>query len=300
MSPSIATDYDIRVTAPLNAGSSELTIVARGDITLEAGGSARGRQVNLNALGRQDDPTTGRITDRIGGGTGSAPGTFAVQASELAVMVANDQIGSTSTAEGGRFNVDAPLFQLLKGSPDEAQIDPGFGAEDSSSDEVEAMFQAYSTDLGGLGLYSALGFTGGVNVPTIIPGLESTGLGELAFVDEGLFLLPEPYAAPDPATLVPPLQDPDFPGDLRPDDPDDGVAWTAFFDEVLSEYVAERYLLPEETDPERIARAKRSAEEELAGLIAFYETVRERERRSLAAQERALEKEQGLESGDQG
>ena len=152
------------------------------------------------------------------------------------------------------------------------------------------MFEAYSRDLGGLGLYSALGFTGGVNVPTIIPGLESTGLGELAFIDEGLFLLPEPYAAPDPATLVPPLQDPDFPGDLRPGDPDDAVAWESFLDQVLRDYVFERYLRPEETDPERIARATRAAERELAELVDFYEAFRERERRTLAAQKEALEK----------
>jgi hypothetical protein len=71
-------------------------------------------------------------------------------------------------------------------------------------------------------------------------GLETTGLGELLYVDEGVFFLPYPYMTSIQAILLAALADPDFPADRRPDNPDDEQAWQIFFAGVLKDYVQSR------------------------------------------------------------
>jgi hypothetical protein len=112
-------------------------------------------------------------------------------------------------------------------------------------------------------------------------GLETTGLGELVYVDEGLFLLPQPYAQPIQATLLPALMDPDLPAHLRPDDPDDEDAWQAFYSGVLKSYAQSRYPLPEgASEAERAAVAEKS-DREWNSLVAYFQNVRQRERATL-------------------
>jgi hypothetical protein len=289
VAPGTATDYDVVVTSALDAGANaEVTVVARGDVTFEAGASIEGRQVNVIALGKQGDTTTGNVTDRVTTPTGA--GAFAIGAIELAVIVANDQVGSASSAEGGSLNVLAPSFDLLKGASEDALVDPGTGGIfDDSAGQADAIATVYGTALGGSGLFSTPNFSSSFVSPTNTLGLETTGLGEFGVIDEGLFLLPDPYAAPEPAILVPPLQDPDFPADLRPDDPDDDVAWSEFYDDVLREYVGVRYRLSEQGSEETRQRSEQAVTDELAGLIAYYEAVRTRERAALAAQDEELE-----------
>jgi hypothetical protein len=112
-------------------------------------------------------------------------------------------------------------------------------------------------------------------------GLETTGLGELLYVDEGVFLLPDPYTTPIQATLLPALADPDFPADRRPDDPDDEAAWQTFFASVLKDYVQSRYLLREDAPESERAAVDARIEDEWQSLVAYFQGIRERERAAI-------------------
>jgi hypothetical protein len=108
-------------------------------------------------------------------------------------------------------------------------------------------------------------------------GLETTGLGEILYLDDGVFLLPSPYVTPVEATLLPALMDPDFPSDRRPEDPDDDEAWLAYFDTVLRDYVQSRYLLPDDASAAQRAEANARIETEWQSLVAFFQGIRARE-----------------------
>jgi hypothetical protein len=100
----------------------------------------------------------------------------------------------------------------------------------SDTSTVLAAFQSQGFFLDPLN-QAALGRTVGLETT----GLQTTGLGELLYLDEGVFLLPDPYTTPVQATLLPALMDPDFPSNRRPDDPDDEEAWQSFFNGVLKD-----------------------------------------------------------------
>ncbi|NIP46920.1 MAG: hypothetical protein GWN21_11720, partial [Gammaproteobacteria bacterium] len=108
-------------------------------------------------------------------------------------------------------------------------------------------------------------------------GLETTGLGELIYVDEGVFLLPDPYTTSVQATLLPVFMDPALPADLRPDNPADEQAWQSFYSGVLRDYVQSRYQLSENaTQAERDAVEAR-IESEWRSLVEYFEGIRARE-----------------------
>ena len=113
-------------------------------------------------------------------------------------------------------------------------------------------------------------------------GLETTGLGELLYIDDGVFLLPDPYTTPIQAMLLPALLDPDFPSDRRPDDPDDEAGWQSFYAGVLKDYVQSRYLMPEDASPAERAAVEARVETEWQVLVAFFENIRNREQAALA------------------
>ena len=283
--PDTAANYDVAIRSPLNAGTADLTIVARGNITFETGGSVRGRQVKLNALGRQGDPSTGNITDRINPpATGAAPGTFAVQAIDLAVLVANRSIGSASPAEGGDFNADVPRLQALQPPPGTPALDLGGGIVDPSNDSAIALFSAFGPDLGGLGLYST-NLTG-TDLDPVTPLSSRRDVSRLAVTDpleyEPIRAYPRergaPYAISHPAMMPPWDRDPTFPGDLQPLDPDDVAAWERFY-ATLRAYAEERHAPREDPSPEAVARSRARAEREAAEMAAYFERLRDRRRR---------------------
>jgi hypothetical protein len=138
---------------------------------------------------------------------------------------------------------------------------------------VLAAFQAQGFFLDALN-QAALSRTVGLETT----GLETTGLGELLYVDEGVFLLPDPYTTPIQATLLPALADPDFPAGRRPDDPDDEEAWQTFYTSVLKDYVQSRYLLREDAPESERAAVDARIENEWRSLVAYFQSIRERER----------------------
>jgi hypothetical protein len=112
-------------------------------------------------------------------------------------------------------------------------------------------------------------------------GLQTTGLGELLYLDEGVFLLPDPYTTPVQATLLPALMDPDFPSNRRPDDPDDEEAWQSFFNGVLKDYVQSRYLLPDDASASLRAQVNARIAAEWQSLVDHFQKVRGREHAAM-------------------
>lgn len=124
---------------------------------------------------------------------------------------------------------------------------------------------------------AALGRTVGLETT----GLETTGLGELLYVDEGLYLLPQPFATPIQATLLPALVDPDFPANRRPDDPDDDEAWQQFFNGALKDYVQSRYPVPPGAGAEQRGAIEARMQREWQSLVDYFQQIRGRERASI-------------------
>jgi hypothetical protein len=81
---------------------------------------------------------------------------------------------------------------------------------------------------------------------------------------------------------MPVLGDPDFPGDQRPEDPDDDAQWQAFFEDVVREYLLSRFPLAEDASAQERAAIEVEITAELQTIVDYYEEVRENERLRLA------------------
>lgn len=104
-----------------------------------------------------------------------------------------------------------------------------------------------------------------------------------------MFLLPDAFTKPDPAILPAALSDPDSPADLRPDDPDDEEAWWAYFEQVVRDYVRERFAAPENASADEMLAAEKRVTKEMTDVVTYYEQVRTRERAIFALQHQQLE-----------
>jgi hypothetical protein len=305
-------DYagNVTVIAPLSV-PSDLTMVSLGDILIDnvAGGSlSAGGTLSLIALGL-DATSAASAGISVPAGFTSDGGTIldtevsvgdpALTADTLA-MLAPAAIGSDSG--GASLVVEVTNQTEVATNASETFIDsltqsPIVSFTIGSGETffaIDSIVGAYGTS--GLGLFDDSIFISAQNRVTARAGLQ-TETGEIGFIDVGLFLLPDAYAVSRPGVFLAALADPDFPGDLRPDDPDDEEEWALFFEEVVREFVASRYLpLPEDASEEAKAERERRITAEMADIITYYDTVRARERAIIAFE---AEQQRLLEGGEE-
>jgi hypothetical protein len=130
--------------------------------------------------------------------------------------------------------------------------------------------------------FISIGEVSSVSINTITTPKQTEDV--LVFIDEGVFLLPSAFTTPERALLMPVLDDPDFPGDQRPEDADDDVQWQIFFEEVVREFLYTRFVLAENAGAEERVAVDEKVASELRVVITYYDRVRENERVRLAAQ----------------
>jgi len=302
-SATLAPDYDVNVTASLNAGASgKINIVARGDIVLTNGASPalNAGVVSLTALGGASNPESGNILDT----DPSAAANPSISARAL-IAIANNRVGSDDNALGGAINATiTDGISVIQGSTEDALINSNAGAVDTattfanltnnldlSANDIAANF---GSDTGGAitvpGVFAFNFFSSTELTASTISsaGLESAGLetksGEDAGVDEGVFLLPDTFSVPELALLMPILQDPDYPADTQPEDPDDDEAWAEFFG-TLKEFVESRYQKEgTDTGKQKLSRnARKHIKEDLGIIKKYYKWLRKHMRKDLAA-----------------
>ena len=286
---------NVEITGLLKT-AGDIFLAGAGDINFDNTAAGVGRVestktngvVSIAALGSSSIVESGNITDTGVFNSFANPDRVAVAvgSSGTIELLANNQIG-TETGGGAKFNLSAPTLSVAQVAEGEAQVDNAIFSA-LNTDSVQEILTAYSAPGSAISSFIGAGLSGAVlqnliQTPSSTPKQEK---GELGFIDEGVFLLPSAFTSPERAILMPILGDPDFPGDQRPEDPDDDAEWLAFFEDVVREYIASRYLLAENaTSEERAVRAVIEAiiTSELQAIIAFYEMVRERERTQLAA-----------------
>ncbi|MCZ6845675.1 MAG: filamentous hemagglutinin N-terminal domain-containing protein [Alphaproteobacteria bacterium] len=269
---------NVRVEDGLSVGDAVLTIGGLGDVTLDNHGDplTSDRAIVIVAVGdRRVFP--GLVSHRGGNilDTDASAGASATLKAPVVNTIAQGSVGVASNAlevavgTGGRANfVTGASNAFINTVPGGESVTNIVGTS-----IVLAAFQAQGFFLDALN-QAALSRTVGLETT----GLETTGLGELLYLDEGVFLLPDPYTTPIQATLLPALADPDFPADRRPDDPDDEQAWQTFFAGVLKDYVQSRYLLDEDATASERAAVDARIESEWQSLVAYFQSIRARER----------------------
>ncbi|MDX1432256.1 MAG: filamentous hemagglutinin N-terminal domain-containing protein [Gammaproteobacteria bacterium] len=272
---------NVKVTRGLSVGDAVLTVGGLGDVMLDNTSPLRSDQrINIVAVGdRRVFPSLvahhgGNIDD-----TNARPGAPVSLQAPVVNVIAQGRVGASDNAlevsvgSGGRVNfvtgADNVFINVL---PAGASVN---NVADTSP--VLAAFQSQGFFLEALS-ERALARTVGLETT----GLETTGLGELLYVDEGVFLLPEPYTTPVSATLLPALMDPDFPANRRPVDADDHAGWQAFYDGVLRDYVQDRYLVADDAPESERDEASAQVEREWRSLIEHFEGIRARERAGVA------------------
>jgi hypothetical protein len=283
---------NIQITSALTTGG-DVFVVGAGDITFTGAGriNSPGNTVSLVALGSAAVPESGNIRDDNALPTGAAPNF--VTAGTLELLAAN-QIGSESGAEGGTLNFQAAIVSAAQVAEGDAQVDnANRSAGDSDSvlavQEVYALAAASGAALGGLfnDAFLGIGEVASLSVTTISTPKQAKG--ELGFIDEGVFLLPSAFTSPERALLMPLLGDADFPADQRPSGPDDDDEWLVFFEEVVRPYIVARHPLAENASAQDRAQVEAQIAAELQLVISYYDAVRERERVQLARDEAARE-----------
>ena len=272
---------NVRVTTGLSVGDAVLTVGGLGDVTLDNHGAPleSDREINIIAVG--DRHVFPGLVDHNGGDvldTDSSAGASATLKAPEVNVIAQGNVGTASNAlevavgAGGQANfVTGASNAFINTLPGGESVN---NIVDTST--VLAAYQAQGFFVGDLNL-AALGRTVGLETT----GLETPGLGELLYLDEGVFLLPNPYATPIEATLLPALMDTDFPSFRRPVDPDDDEAWQTFFRTVLRDYVQSRYLLPDDASAARRAEINARIEAEWQSLVDFFQSLRAREQAAL-------------------
>ncbi len=273
---------NVRVEAGLSVGSAVLTVGGLGDVSLDNHGMplASDRGINIVAVG--DRRVFPGLVAHAGGNildTDASPLAAATLKAPVVNVIAQGRVGSSANALeievglGGRAEfvtgADNAFINTLPGGERVINV--------AGTSRILAAFQTQGFFLDALSR-AALARTVGLETT----GLETTGLGELLYVDEGVFLLPDPYTTPVQAILLPALMDPDFPADRRPDGPDDEDAWQAFYSGVLRDYVQSRYLLPDNASESDREAADTHSAREWQTLVAHFETVRARERAAIA------------------
>jgi hypothetical protein len=269
---------NVRVEDGLSVGDAVLTIGGLGDVTLDNHGDplTSDRAIVIVAVGdRRVFP--GLVSHRGGNilDTDASAGASATLKAPVVNTIAQGSVGVASNAlevavgTGGRANfvtgASNAFINTVPGGESVTNI--------AGTSIVLAAFQAQGFFLDALNQV-ALSRTVGLETT----GLETTGLGELLYLDEGVFLLPDPYTTPIQATLLPALADPQFPADRRPDDPDDEQAWQTFFAGVLKDYVQSRYLLDEDASASERAAVDARIESEWQSLVAYFQSIRARDR----------------------
>ena len=272
---------NVKVARGLSVGDAVLTVGGLGDVMLDNASPLKSaRSINIVAIG--DRRVFPDLVPHGGGNIHDTdPRTGAPVSLEAPVvnLIAQGQVGTSANAldirvaPGGGVNfVTSADNVFINTLPAGARVD---NVADTSP--VLAAFQLQGFFLEGLS-ERALARTVGLETT----GLETTGLGELLYVDEGVFLLPEPYTTPVSATLMPALMDPDFPADRRPEHADDQGAWQAFYDGPLRDYVENRYLLADDAPESERAAAVARVDREWRSLVEHFEKIRERERAGVA------------------
>jgi hypothetical protein len=272
---------NVTVKKGLSVGNAVLTVGGLGDVTLDNHGDPleSSRAVNIIAVG--DRTVFPGLVNHNGGDifdTDSSAGASATLKAPEVSAIAQGKVGSAGNAlevevgAGGQAN-------FVTGESD-AFINTLPGAQSVNNivatSTVLAAFQSQGFFLGPLN-QAAVARTVGLETT----GLETTGLGELLYLDEGVFLLPNPYVTPLEATLLPSLMDPDFPSDRRPDDPGEDEAWRVFYDTVLRDYVQSRYLLPDDASAAQRAEVNARIEVEWQSLVDFFQGIRAREQAAI-------------------
>ena len=269
---------NVLVKNGLSVGNAVLTVGGLGDVILDNHGDplVSDRAINIVAVG-----------DRS-----VFPGLVSHQGGDI--FDTNANAGAPATLKAPQINVIAQGRVGAAGNALQVEVGPGgqanfvTGASDAFINTVPGG-QSVANIAGTsavLAAFQVQGFFGAAlnraalsrTVGLETTGLETTGLGELLYIDEGVFLLPDPYTTPIQATLLPALADPDFPADRRPDDPDDEEAWQTFFASVLKDYVQSRYLLREDAPESERAAVDARIENEWRSLVAYFQSIRERER----------------------
>jgi len=279
---------DIVVGSPL-ATAGDVFLVGAGDVTFNSGSGSitTPGTVSVVALGSSAAPGSGNILDTNAGisASGATPKVLAANTVEL---LAANQIGEEGGA-GDTLNVAAVTVSAAQGLDGDAQVDRIGGTATGSS--VLEVLEVYRLATGAGGALAGLINTAFVDIggtaelTTISISTPKQTKGELGFIDEGVFFLPPAFTNPERAVLMPLLGDPDFPSDLRPQDPDDAVAWGSFFEDVVRPFIASRYPLPEDASAQQRAAVEERIRAELALIVEYYDRVRERERGILAREE---------------
>ena len=272
---------NVRVENGLSVGDAVLTIGGLGDVTLTNHGDplTSDRAINIVAVG--DRRVFPGLVSHGGGNildTDASAGASATLKAPVVNTIAQGSVGTASNAlevavgPGGRANfvtgASNAFINTVPGGESVTNI--------AGTSIVLAAFQAQGFFLDVLN-QAALSRTVGLETT----GLETTGLGELLYLDEGVFLLPDPYTTPIQAMLLPALADPDFPADRRPDDPDDEEGWQTFYRSVLKDYVQSRYLLGEDAPASERAAVDARIESEWQSLVAYFQIIRSRERAAI-------------------
>jgi filamentous hemagglutinin family protein len=274
---------NVRVVQGVSVGDAVLTVGGLGDVTLANHGTplASDRVVNVIAVG--DDQVFPDLVDHAGGNIldtdASVGAPVTLRAPEIN-LIAQGAVGSEINAlvvdvgSGGSAN-------FVTGAADAFINTVPAGADVNNVADSSEILDAYQE----LGFFQEP-LNQGAPAQTVgleTTGLETTGLGELLYIDEGVFLLPDPYTTPVQATLLPGLMDPNFPVDLRPGDASDGQAWQSFYSGVLKDYVQSRYPQLDEISESERAEIQDRIEIEWQSLVEYFEAIRSRERAATAS-----------------
>ena len=202
---------NVKVTAGLWVGDAVLTVGGLGDVMLNNHGDPleSDRAINIVAVG--DRRVFPGLVSHDGGNIldsdASAGASATLKAPEVS-LIAQGRVGSASNALEVAVGSGGHAGFVTGASEAFINTTPGGQSVTNISDTstVLAAFQSQGFFLDPLS-QAALGRTVGLETT----GLQTTGLGELLYLDEGVFLLPDPYTTPVQATLLPALMDPDFP-----------------------------------------------------------------------------------------
>ncbi len=272
---------NVRVENGLSVGDAVLTIGGLGDVTLNNHGDplTSDRAINIVAVG--DRRVFPGLVNHNGGDildTNAIAGAPATLKAPEVNLIAQGLVGADNNAlevevgPGGRANFVTGASSSFINTVPGGQVVTNV----VNTSPVLAAFQAQGFFLDPLN-QAALGRTVGLETT----GLETTGLGELLYVDEGVFLLPDPYTTPIQATLLPALMDPDLPADRRPDDLNYEEAWRLSYPGILKDYVQSRYLLPDDASASERAAVNERIEKEWRLLVEFFQKNRDRERAAI-------------------
>lgn len=269
---------NVTVKTGLSVGDAVLTVGGLGDVTLDNHGDplVSDRAINIVALG--DRRVFPSLVGHKGGDvldTDASAGARATLNAPEVNVIAQRRVGVTSNAlevdvdVGGRANfVTGASDAFLNTIPGGQSV-----TNVARTSIVLAAFQSLGFFFNTLN-QSALARTVGLETT----GLETTGLGELLYVDEGVFLLPQPYTTPIQATLLPALMDPEFPAYQRPDDANDEKGWWTFYSGVLKDYVKSRYPLSVGAPASERAAVDAHIEGEWQSLVDYFQSIRQQER----------------------